>query len=315
MITKRKEADKFEVLSGIFENKTTGTPITAIIRNTNQHSADYESLKYVPRPSHADLTGSIRYNGYNDLRGGGHFSGRLTAPIVFAGALSKLALKKFNINIIAHILSAGNVSDIPFDSSNITQETIEQLSNKEFPVLTTEAQNKMMTLFQEVRRDMDSVGGIIECAITGLDAGIGSPMFGGVESRLSSIIFGIPAVKGIEFGAGFNFAPLRGSEANDEYYIENGKIKTYTNNNGGILGGITNGMPILFRVAIKPTPSIGKVQNTVDIKTMKNTKLEIKGRHDPCILPRAVPVVEAAAAIAILELLLEQRGYYGFSRY
>lgn len=301
--TARNEKDEFEILSGYFNGKTTGTPICAIIRNSDQHSKDYEKTKNLMRPGHADYTGFIKYNGFNDYRGGGHFSGRLTAPIVFAGAVAKQVLNRKGIVVGSHIKSIGNIEEDFFPEIDIQENTIKELGNKEFPTIDEDKGLKMQNLILKMREEMDSVGGVVECAVLNLPSGIGSPFFSSVESVLSSLLFSIPAVKGVEFGAGFNIAKMKGSEANDEFYIENEKINTYTNNNGGILGGITSGMPLIFRMAFKPTPSIAKEQKTVDISKGENTTIKIQGRHDPCIVQRAVPVVEAVAAMGILELI------------
>ncbi|MDP4153433.1 MAG: chorismate synthase [Bacillota bacterium] len=309
--TKRKEADEAEILSGIKDGHTTGAPITAIIRNSDQHSGDYEEMMRIPRPSHADYTASIRYENFHDVRGGGHFSGRLTAPIVFCGALCRLALRRSQIETVAHIKRIYDVEDKPFDLTDISKDEILRLQNASFPVLDEGAGASMMLIFETAKEKLDSVGGIIECAVTGLPAGLGSPMFEGIENKISSLIFGIPAVKGIEFGTGFGFAGMFGSEANDPFIIENEKIRAKTNNNGGILGGISTGMPVVFRTAIKPTPSIGQTQKSVDMVSHTETELSIKGRHDPCIVPRAVPVIENAAAIAVLDMMLEKNGYSG----
>ncbi|MCY6485008.1 chorismate synthase [Clostridium aestuarii] len=301
--TPRKEKDEFEILSGYFNNKTTGTPLCAFIKNSNQHSKDYEKTKNFMRPGHADYTGKIRYDGFNDYRGGGHFSGRLTAPLVFAGAVAKQILKKKGIIIGSHIKSIGNIEEGYFDEVNINQQILEELKNKEFAVMDDKKGLEMQKKILRAKENMDSVGGVIECAVLDLPQGIGSPFFYSIESVLSHLLFSVPAVKGVEFGAGFNIAQMKGSEANDEFYIENNNVKTYTNNNGGILGGITNGMPLIFRAAFKPTPSIGKSQRTINVETNENTTIEVEGRHDPCIVQRAVPVVEAVAAIGILECI------------
>ncbi|WIF95376.1 chorismate synthase [Caminicella sporogenes] len=306
--TSRKEGDGFEILSGYFNGRTTGTPIASIIYNTNQKSKDYEIIKNIVRPGHADYTSYIKYSGFNDYRGGGHFSGRITAPLVFAGAIAKQILNKRNIVIGSHIKSIGNIEEDSFNMINLDKSLLINLTNKEFPVIEDENEKRMKEYILKLKEEKDSIGGIIETAVVNLPVGIGSPFFDSVESRLSHLIFSIPAVKGIEFGAGFSITKLKGSMANDEMYVEEGKVKTYSNNNGGVLGGITNGMPLIFRTAIKPTPSIGTVQRTVDISIMKNTSIEIKGRHDPCIVPRAVPVVEAAAAIGLLDLIMEKGG-------
>lgn len=305
--TARKEADQFEILSGYFNNKTTGSPLSAIIRNSDQHSKDYSKLKNLMRPGHADYTGNIRYKGFNDYRGGGHFSGRITAPLVFAGAVAKQILAEKGILIGSHIKSIANVEDESFDKVNIEDSLLSDLLKEEFPTINKEKGVEMRKLIIDAKGELDSVGGVVETAVLNLPVGIGSPFFYSVESHLSHMIFSIPAVKGIEFGEGFDISKLRGSEANDEYYMENDKVKTRTNNNGGILGGITNGMPIVFRTAFKPTASIARLQHTIDIEKHENAELEITGRHDPCIVQRAVPVVEAAAAIAILDLMYDIR--------
>lgn len=301
--TPRKESDIPEILSGYFEGKTTGTPLCAIIRNSNTKSKDYSKLKDVMRPGHADYTGAIRYKGFNDYRGGGHFSGRITAPLVFAGAICKQILEVKGIIVSAHINSIGKIKDCSFLESDISDELLNSFKEKELPLINTKLEDEMRQEILRARSSGDSIGGTIECAILGVSPGIGDPFFDSVESTLAHLMFSVPAVKGIEFGKGFDISKMRGSEANDEYYLENGNIKTKTNNNGGILGGITNGMPIIFNVAIKPTASIFKEQNAVNIVTMEETTLCIEGRHDPCIVQRALPVIEAVAAIGILELV------------
>jgi chorismate synthase len=298
--TPRKEADQPEFLAGIVDGYTCGAPIAAVIRNTNIRSADYDNLKDTPRPGHADYTAQIKYGGYQDASGGGHFSGRLTAPLCIAGGLCKQWLEEMGIRIGAHIDFLGGITDTAFDP---IEPEIKFVRSK-FPVLSMQAGQAMKKRIEDVRAEQDSLGGEIECAITGVPAGLGEPMFGGVESRLSQILYGIPAVKCVEFGAGKAVSYSKGSQINDPFTVEDGQIKTTTNHCGGILGGITNGMPILFRVSIKPTPSIGKLQQSVNLAAMEEVSLETKGRHDPCIVPRAVPVVEAAAAIAIYDLIL-----------
>ena len=300
--TQRKEADTPEFLAGIEAGYTCGAPIAAIIRNTNTRSGDYAQLRDVPRPGHADYAAEMKYNGYQDVAGGGHFSGRLTAAICIAGGLCKQWLALRNIQVNAHISSIGSVEDNPVHFCAVAPE-IDRI-DKGFPVLDPEAGARMQNLIASAKAEGDSLGGIIECVITGLPAGIGGPLFGGLESRISQIVYGIPAVKGIEFGAGFSVSILKGSENNDPFTIIDGNVKTTANNAGGILGGITNGMPVIFRAAIKPTPSIAKEQDSISLSGMENCKLAIQGRHDPCIVPRAVPVVEAAAAIAIFDAIL-----------
>lgn len=276
--TARNEADEPEILSGVFEGKTTGTPLCAVIRNTDTRSRDYSQLKVCPRPSHGDYAGSVRYAGCNDYRGGGHFSGRLTAPLVFAGAVAKLILRQRGVDVSGRISMVEGV-ETP------TPEQVEAL------VLAAKAEG-------------DSVGGAIACAVTGLPAGLGAPDFGcNVEGIFSQYLFAVPAVKGIAFGAGFGFAHMRGSQANDPFYMDNGQVKTRTNHAGGVNGGITNGMPVTFEAAIRPTPSISQEQDTVNLSTGENAKLTIQGRHDPCIVHRALPVIEAAAALAACEVL------------
>ena len=300
--TARKEADAPEILSGFFEGKTTGTPLCAVIRNSDMRSKDYGKLKDLMRPGHADYPGYVRYNGFNDYRGGGSFSGRITAPLVFAGAICKQVLAGKGISIGAHIKSIGDIKDKSFYEVELNKELLENLKNKELPLLISEKEEEMRETILKAKKEQDSVGGTIECTVLGIDAGIGNPFFDSVESTLAHLMFSVPAVKGIEFGKGFEMSRLRGSNCNDEYYYDGDKIKTYTNNNGGITGGITNGMPILFKVAMKPTPSISKAQRTIDIAEKKESELIIEGRHDPCIVQRAVPVIEAVAAIGILDL-------------
>ncbi len=298
--TPRKEADTPEFLSGIVDGYTCGAPLAAIIRNTNTHSGDYSNLKDCPRPGHADFPAQIKYNGYQDAAGGGHFSGRLTAPLCIAGGLCKQWLETRGIRIGAHISTIAGVADDPLDRVNPDLSAI----CGDFPVINPNAGKQMQVAIAAAKADNDSVGGVIECAITGLPAGLGEPMFGGIEGKLAQIIYGIPAVKGVEFGSGFAGSDLRGSENNDPYTVNRGKIQTVTNNAGGILGGISTGMPIVFRTAFKPTPSIGKNQQSISLSRMEQQTLSVQGRHDPCIVPRAVPVVEAAAAIAIFDICL-----------
>ena len=299
--TSRKEADKPEFLSGIVDGFTCGAPIAAVIANTNTRSGDYENLKDCPRPGHADYSAQMKYNGYQDVAGGGHFSGRLTAPLCIAGGLCKQWLEKYGIRISAHISSIAGIADAPLDWVNPDLDAI----HTDFPVVNEEAGKKMQDAISDAKADGDSVGGIIECFVTGIPAGLGNPMFDGIENKLAQIIYGIPAVKGLEFGSGFVGSDLRGSQNNDPYAIKNEKVTTLSNNAGGILGGITTGMPVVFRVAIKPTPSITKQQQSISLKNTNNQPLVIHGRHDPCIVPRAVPVVEAAAAIAIFDICLK----------
>ena len=301
--TQRKEGDKPEILSGIFNGITTGAPISMIIRNTDKRSRDYSKIKDVMRPGHADFPGYVRYNGFNDYRGGGHFSGRITAPIVFAGAVCKQILKEKGIIVAAHVKSIKNVKDKSFLDSTLDLNYLNSLKSFELPLIDKSIEENMRKEILEAKEDMDSVGGTIECGVFGISAGVGNPFFDSVESTLAHLLFSVPAVKGVEFGRGFELTSMRGSEANDEIYYDDGVVKTKTNNNGGILGGITNGMPIIFTTAIKPTSSIGKKQNTINIGSKENTILKVEGRHDPCIVQRAIPVIEAVTAIAICELL------------
>ena len=302
--TPRKEGDVPRVVSGLFEGKTCGAPICAIIENTNTRSKDYDKLKDLPRPGHADFTAWVKYDGYNDHRGGGHFSGRLTAPLCFAGAVCKQILERKGIHVGAHILSIKGVKDASFDAVSVDANTLKTVAAKSFPVQEDAAGEAMQAAIAAAKEQGDSVGGIIECAVTGLPVGVGEPMFDGLESRLAAAVFAIPAVKGVEFGAGFGVADLFGSENNDDFiYNADGTVETKTNNHGGSLGGISSGMPLVFRAAFKPTPSISREQDTISISKRENDKLAVVGRHDPCIVPRAVPCVEAAAAVAILDLL------------
>jgi len=299
--TPRREEDAPEFLSGILDHFTCGAPIAAVIYNKNTRSGDYSHLQDCPRPGHADYTAQIKYGGFQDAAGGGHFSGRLTAALCIAGGLCIQWLEEMGIHISARIVSIGGVKDdIELDPLNPQLHLI----GSDFPVLSQDAGEKMRDRIAQVQAEGDSIGGMIECYITGLPAGLGEPMFGGVESRIAQIIYGVPAVKSLDFGVGYAAGHMRGSQCNDAFTIENGKIVTTTNNCGGILGGITNGMPVIFQTTIKPTPSISRRQQTVSHAKGEISYIEIKGRHDPCIVPRAVPVIEAAAAIAIYDLIL-----------
>ena len=302
--TPRKEADQVEVLSGVFEGKTTGTPLCMMIRNGDQHSKDYAAIRYLARPGHADLTGFVRYGGYNDYRGGGHFSGRLTAPLVAAGAVAKLILREKGVQAAAHIAAVGSVWDTPIDPVHPDMAALTACGQKPFPVLSDTKGEQMQALILEAKSQLDSIGGVIECAVTGLPMGLGAPDFDrNAETEFARQLFAIPAIKGLEFGDGFGLAALRGSQANDPWTMKSGVPVTTSNHNGGILGGITTGMPLLFRVAVKPTPSIAQPQHTIDMSAQRDAEITVQGRHDPCIVHRAVPVVEAAAALASLRLL------------
>ncbi len=276
--TSRKEADTPEILSGVVDGVTCGAPLSALIRNTDCRSGDYSNIADIPRPGHADYTAQIKYSGYQDVRGGGHFSGRLTAPLCIAGGICLQILEEKGIRVSAEIKSIGKVKG-----------TLDE----------------MYAEIEKARMACDSVGGVIECRIAGVPAGVGDPMFDGIENRIAKAVFGIPAVKGIEFGRGFEAATMYGSEHNDPYRVNDGKITPVTNNHGGILGGISSGEDIVFRVAVKPTASILKSQESVSLSRLENAELKIVGRHDPCIVPRALPCVEAAAAIAIYDLMLD----------
>ncbi len=302
--TPRLEKDLPKVLSGVLNGVTTGAPLACMIENTNTKSGDYSNLMTVPRPSHSDYPAYVKYNGYNDVRGGGHFSGRLTAPVVFAGAVAKQILAEKGIFVGAHIRQIGSVCDTSVDYNDISLELLERLSSSTFSLVDESREKLMRQEVEEARRSLDSVGGIVECFAVGLPVGIGGNMFDTVESKLASILFGIPAIKGVEFGLGFDFADKNASEVNDEYEIKDGSVATVSNNNGGILGGMTDGAPLVVSVVIKPTPSISQKQRSVNLQTMENTELEIHGRHDPCIVPRAVSVVECAVALGLLDLIL-----------
>ncbi len=302
--TARRESDAPEFLSGLRDGVTCGSPLCAVICNADQHSSDYAALADTPRPSHADFAARMKWGDAVDLRGGGHFSGRLTAPLCIAGGIAGQILARRGIFVGAHLASVGAAEDEAFPLRP-TAELFSALAAKPFPTLSDAAGEQMQREILAAREALDSVGGSIECAAIGLPAGLGEPMFGGVENRLAAALFGIPAVKGVEFGAGFAAAKLRGSAHNDAFRVEDGAVVTTTNRAGGILGGITTGMPLTLRVAVKPTPSIAREQQTVSLSRMEDTALSITGRHDPCIAHRAVPVVEAVTACVLLDLLLE----------
>lgn len=301
--TPRKEADSIKILSGVYHGKTTGTPLCGVIENTNIRSQDYENMP--PRPSHADYTGFVRYLGANDPRGGGHFSGRLTAPLCFVGGIAKQILESYGVFVGAQIAEIAGIADEILPQDTAAVERLRRLAQKDFPVLSDKKGIEMQATIERARLAEDSVGGIVAGYAFGLPPGIGSPMFDGLENKISSLVFSIPAVRGIEFGTGFSASKMLGSNHNDPYHWEDGVVKTDTNHHGGILGGISSGMPITLSVAFKPTPSISQKQQSIDLKTGKKIPLVIHGRHDPCIVPRAVPVVEAAIATALLDALLE----------
>lgn len=302
--TPRLEKDIPHILSGMLDNVTTGAPLAMVIENTNTKSGDYSNLMTVPRPGHSDYPAYVKYGGNNDIRGGGHFSGRLTAPLVFAGSVAKQILSQTGVTIGAHIKQIGSVCDVVSDLNKTDKSLLDTLSSSTFSLIDETKEQAMRDEIEKARLSLDSVGGIIECFAVGLPVGLGGNMFDTVEGKLASILFGVPAVKGVEFGIGFGFADKRASEVNDQYEIKNGRVATLSNNNGGVLGGMTDGAPLSVSVAIKPTPSIAKKQKSVNLLTMENAELEIHGRHDPCIVVRAVPVIECAVALGLLDLMM-----------
>ena len=302
--TPRLEKDIPHILSGMLDNVTTGAPLAMVIENTNTKSGDYSNLMTVPRPGHSDYPAYVKYGGNNDIRGGGHFSGRLTAPLVFAGSVAKQILSQMGVTIGAHIKQIGSVCDAVLDLNKTDKSLLDTLSSSTFSLIDETKEQAMRDEIEKARLSLDSVGGIIECFAVGLPVGLGGNMFDTVEGKLASILFGVPAVKGVEFGIGFGFADKRASEVNDQYEIKNGRVATLSNNNGGVLGGMTDGAPLSVSVAIKPTPSIAKKQKSVNLLTMENAELEIHGRHDPCIVVRAVPVIECAVALGLLDLMM-----------
>lgn len=304
--TTRREPDEPQVLCGLLDGVTTGAPLCAMIVNQNQRPKDYSQLKYLPRPGHADYTAQVKYGGFQDVRGGGHFSGRMTAPLVFAGAVARQLLDRRGVTVGSHVVKIAGCdrADPAFDPVGLTKETLDRLNREYFPVVEPSVREAMRVAIERARLDQNSAGGQVECAILGLPAGLGGPMFEGAENRIASLVFGVPAVKGLEFGAGFAVSERLGSENNDPFYMDGGQVRCRTNHAGGILGGITSGMPVIFRAALKPTPSISREQDTVDLRTMTDAKLRVTGRHDPCIVPRAAAALEAAACVAALDLLL-----------
>jgi len=303
--TSRVEADKYEIASGVYNGYTTGTPIAVLIENSNVKSSDYKELTDKPRPSHADYTAALKYHGFQDPRGGGHFSGRITAALVAAGAILSSALINRGVKIGTHIASVARVCDRGFVDY---PADIDFLNEKQFPVLCSESERQMTEVIKEASEAGDSVGGVLETAIIGMPGGVGEPWFDSVESVLSHIVFSVPGVKGVEFGDGFLLSKMRGSEANDQFFIKDGKVATLTNRNGGVNGGITNGMPIIMRCAVKPTPSIFKEQRTINLSNMSDTTLTLSGRHDPAIVHRARAVIDAVVAIAVADMLTERFG-------
>lgn len=306
LTTPRKEKDQPEIISGFLDGITTGAPLTAIIWNTNTRSKDYSQMKKLMRPGQADYPGKVRYQGYNDYRGSGHFSGRITAPLVFAGAVAQQWLEQREIYVGSHVQSIGDIEDQTFqEQETVTVEQLQDFKNEQIPLFNSSREEAMKNIILEAKKDKDSVGGIVETFVLGMPAGYGNPFFNSVESTIAQLVFSVPATKGLEFGSGFDITRMRGSESNDEYYYdEEGQIKTKSNHNGGILGGITYGMPIVFRTAIKAPASIEKKQQTVNIETGEEDVLEVHGRHDPCIVPRVLPVLEAITALALMDLML-----------
>lgn len=307
--TPRKEADRVEFISGVYRGRATGSAITAVIHNENQHSAHYEEVARIARPGHADYTAHVKYGGFEDFRGGGSFSGRLTACFVLAGSVARKILEDRGIHIVSHIASVGSIRDLSWEEAMGKQEEewlprTAELNQSLFPVLDPAKGEAMQELILQCRADGDSIGGSLECLVYGLPAGLGEPYFDSLESTIAHLAFSVPAVKGLEFGSGAKLAEMRGSEANDAFYLEKGKVRTRTNHNGGINGGISNGMPILFTTYLKPTPSISKEQESIHLETGEACTLSVKGRHDPCIVQRAAVVMESVAAIAVLEHML-----------
>ncbi len=302
--TPRKEPDLPIITQGVCDNVTTGETLKMVIKNTNQHSKDYSSLKVCPRPGHADYTAFLKYNGELDMSGGGPFSGRLMAPVVFAGEICRQILNaEYGIDIVSHVAEIHGVKDKSFAQTEIDSDLYNRLKTDSFPCIDESLKELMIKEIENAMKEKDSVGGIVECVVLNMPKGVGGPIFDGIESVISSAMFSIPACKGVEFGIGFESCRLKGSENNDEFEYKNGEVVTKTNNCGGILGGISNGMPVTFRVGFKPTPSISKIQNTVNLQTKENTTIEIVGRHDPCIVTRTAPIVEAMTAIALINIL------------
>ncbi len=308
--TPRREADAPKVLCGLVDGVTCGAPLAAVIENTNTRSRDYDALRDVPRPGHADYTAQVKYGGFQDAAGGGQFSGRLTAPLCVAGGIALQILERRGVEIAAHIRSVGDEEDRPFDPMGEEKPVLDALRAAPFPVLDEKAGERMRKLILTAKAEGDSVGGVVECIAQNVPAGMGGPLFEGMEGRLAFALFGIPAVKGVEFGAGFRAARLRGSENNDPYTLRDGRVTAAGNRSGGILGGITSGMPLVFRAAFKPTPSIAKEQDSVSLSRLEPVKLSVPGRHDPCVVPRAAPVVEAAAAIVLLDAFLDAPAFF-----
>ena len=308
--TARREPDKYSIVSGVFDGHTTGTPICIVIPNEDKRSNDYSEMRSIARPSHADYTAYLKYRGYEDYRGGGHFSGRITAALVAAGAIAEIALSSLGISLATHIKYCGGISDRDF---NDIANDIKELKDKPFPVLS-DCESGMVAAIEAAKAECDSIGGTVETAVFGMPGGVGEPWFDSVEGMISHAVFSVGGIKGIEFGSGFGFADMKGSSANDSFNIKDGKIVTFTNHNGGINGGITNGMPIIFSCAVKPTPSIAKEQNTVDFIKNESTTLSVKGRHDPAIIKRICPVIDAVTAITLCDMIALRYGTDVFSK-
>lgn len=304
--TARREPDRIVIRSGLSDGRTDGTPFVAVIENKNIDSAPYDAYRDVPRPSHIDYPARLRFGEDVDLRGGGHFSGRMTAAYCIAGGIAKQQLERRGVAIAAHLRSVGDVSDVPFDSVHPDPTVLKAVSEKPFPVLDDARGAQMREKIQAVQAQDDSIGGVIECIVTGFPKGVGSPLFCGIDSRLSELLFAVPAMRGVAFGSGFDAANMTGSLHNDPYVLENGTVRTETNFHGGLIGGISTGMPIVFSAAIKPASGIALPQRTLNLKTGEQTELTVRGRHDACIAVRAVPVIEAVAALAMYDILLEE---------
>lgn len=304
-VTRRDESDTPEILSGVFNGITTGMPLCAVIKNNDSRSGDYSNLKKIPRPGHSDYTAFVKYNGFNDIRGGGAFSGRLTAPLVFAGAIAIGILKEKGIIVVSHLISMGSIKDDYLNNLNYDEKQHASIMSNRIPMINSKSSEACEEALNNARMNLDSLGSAIETVIYNLPTGVGQPGFDSLESKISQICFGVPGVKGIEFGKGFALSHMKGSESNDPFYYDNFKVKTRTNNMGGILGGISNGMPLVFNTCMKPTSSISRPQESVDLELKTGTELIIKGRHDPCIGIRAVPVIESCGALALLDSLME----------
>ncbi len=306
LATARSEKDKPIFMSGLKENISTGFPLCVIVENEDKKSSDYDNLKELPRPSHCDYTALLKYGGFADLNGSGHMSGRLTAPICIAGGIAKQMLESMGIFVGAHLYAVGDIKDISYDFVDLDVEALKKTDNSNFPVIDKTQSEKMKKVIENVKKEKDSIGSIVEIGVIGIPKAVGKPIFNTVEGRLSQMAFSIPGVKGVEFGLGFDCAKLKGSEHNDDYIVVDGKIQTSTNYSSGIVSGMTNGMPIVYRCAFKPTPSIGKIQTSVNLETMKEEELLIEGRHDPCIGVRAVSVMEAATSLILIDMIMEE---------